>query len=105
MKIIKIKHCKDCPHYTVRHPESYGTESHCRIGQNFQEPPNEIPAWCSLENASYTVTITKCIECANWFPADSHGTGTYCDDLQKVVSDDEQIIPDVCPKLANKGTL
>ena len=61
MKIIKIENCFDCPHYTVRHPESYGPESHCRIGDNFQEPPDKIPDWCPLEDESYENTL--CPEC------------------------------------------
>ena len=50
------------------------------------------------------LTITKCIECANWTPADSLGFGTYCDELGQVISEkDEEIdIPDICPKLASQ---
>ncbi|OEU68466.1 MAG: hypothetical protein BBJ57_07250 [Desulfobacterales bacterium PC51MH44] len=48
------------------------------------------------------VIITKCIECANWCPANNHGTGVYCDELQQTLSelDEELDIPDYCPKLA-----
>ncbi len=50
------------------------------------------------------VIITKCIECANWCPATSLGTGTYCDELQRIISggDVEIDIPDICPKLASQ---
>lgn len=47
------------------------------------------------------VVITHCIECNEWIPADSYGCGTYCDELQEVISetDPDIAIPDNCPKI------
>lgn len=52
-------------------------------------------------NVMNKLIITKCIECAQWVPANSYGVGVYCDELGQVISETETDmgIPDICPLL------
>jgi len=106
MKIIKIESCSECPLLAFKNPED-GGEPYC-MKSCILRTIDGIPSWCPLPDVqedaetTNTITITKCIECGSWIPADSHGTGTYCDELQRIVSDDIEMIPDCCPKLTTQ---
>ena len=53
-----------------------------------------------LYNQRNKIIITKCQDCAERRPADSHGTGVFCDELNNKISDDTDcLVPDNCPKI------
>ena len=54
------------------------------------------------EETGNKIIITKCQDCAERHPADSHGTGVFCDELNNKISDDTDcLVPDNCPKIKN----